>query len=146
MHGRERVAAPLRHIERVGLGERSTASEHVVVQRSTFEQLHHEVRGAGLLEHLVDADDARVGEAGQHRRLTQEARLCGAEGLRPVPRRGDDATVAHGTVAEQFLERHRPLQSVIVGGVGDPEAAAAERALHDETPGLQGGAAWELEC
>ena len=49
------------------------------------EQLHDQVGGAVLLEHLVDAHDARVGEPGQHPGLAQEplaadrnaARACG---------------------------------------------------------------------
>ena len=97
-----------RHVERVGLGERATACKYVLVERSSFEELHDQVGGAGFLEDLEDANDAGVGEPGEDGGLTEETVLCRRERLGAARWRCDHAAVAHGTVAEQLLQRDRP--------------------------------------
>ena len=54
-----------------GFVQRSAAREHVVEQGLALEPLHDEVRGPGLFEHLVDANDAGMGEASEHCRLAR---------------------------------------------------------------------------
>ncbi len=141
----ERVAAPLADVERLWLGERSTPLQHVLEERSSFEELHDQVRRTRLLEDLVHPHDPRMGEAGENRRFPEEPPFRRGEGFHAVGRRRDDTALADGAVVEQLLERDRTLQPMIVRGVRDAEAAAAERALDDEAARLQRRTARQLE-
>ncbi len=121
---------PTGHVEHLGLVEGSVPLAEQVHERASFEQLHHQVGGAVLLEHLVDPDDARMGEAGQDPGLAQEA-LPGL--LERGPTLGwseDERAVANGRLGEQLLDRHPPSQPSVPGVVGDAEAPPTQQPQH----------------
>ena len=86
-----------------------------------------------------------MGEPREDGGLAKEAGLGRRERLGASRRWRDDAAIADRAVAEQLLQRHRPVQPAIVSGVRDTEAATAQGALHHEPARLQHGTPRQFE-
>jgi hypothetical protein len=104
-------AVPGRH--RGGLPGRLRPAGRSVGERAALDVLHHHERIPVVLPDLVDLDDVRVPQLGDHLTLGQQ----------PGPDLGLGAGVRAG---EDHLERDGRVQLGLPGLVHDPHAAAAE--------------------
>ncbi len=108
MRERHGIADPLEHAQPLAKGRQAG---QVVAQRRPAHQLHDvEQASVSELPGVVDRDDARVFEAGEHARFDSE----------PM----DHAGIAE---AVRDLDRHLARQLLIVGAVHRAHAAAADR-------------------
>ena len=96
-------------LERLGHRQRPGRDERV--QPRAVDELHRDERGAVVLVDLVDGDDVRVIEGGGGARFLDEPAV--AIGVR---RR----------LGRQHLDRDRPAEPGVVGGVDNPHPAPAD--------------------
>ena len=109
MDGPKGGSHPSGQVDQIVLGQRTAVLTQHVDQSASLQQLHHQVGGSVVLEHLEDPYDAGVGEASQHPGFSHEPLPGDLEGGLVGAGNLDIRAASPRRLGKQLLEGHAPL-------------------------------------